>query len=126
MKKKFLRRDSARHSQFGKRRKKLLKWKRPTGRDNKMREKRRGYPVVVSIGYAQDKKNKKIQIKIIRNILDLEKVKKGDKLIIGKIGMRNKIEILKKADSRNLEFENINIKKFLIKINKKTNKNESK
>jgi len=108
MKKKFLRRDSARHSQFGKRRKKLLSWRKPTGRDNKMREKRGGYPAVVKIGYAQNKKNKKIQTKIIRNISDLEKINKEDRLILGRIGAKNKIEILKKANLKNVELKNVN------------------
>jgi len=114
--KKFLRRDSARHSQFGKRRKKMLKWKKPNGRDNKMREKRRGYPKIVSIGY-KNKKQKEI-IKIIRNIKDLKKIKKGELIILGNIGKKKKIEIIKKANSENLEFLNINIKKFLDKLNK--------
>ena len=70
---KFLRRNYNRHSKIGKRRNKKLKWRKPTGRDNKMRDKRRGYPAVVSIGYKQkEKKN----ILIINNPKDLEKAEK--------------------------------------------------
>ena len=48
---KFLRRISNRYSKLGKRRKKKQIWRRPTGRDNKMRERRKGYPARVSVGY---------------------------------------------------------------------------
>jgi large subunit ribosomal protein L32e len=126
MKKIFLRRDSARHSQFGKRRKKLQSWRRPKGRDNKMREKRRGYPAVVRIGYAQNKKNKKNQTRIIKKISDLKNIQKKDKLILGGVGMKKKIEIIKMAEEVKIKFENINIQKFLKKLNKKQNKNEIK
>ena len=39
MTKNFLRVDSARYSKLGKGRRKLQKWRKPKGRDNKMREK---------------------------------------------------------------------------------------
>ena len=57
-KNKFLRRTSNRYGKLGKNRRKKQVWKKPRGRDNKMREKRRGYPQVVSIGHK--KKNIKI------------------------------------------------------------------
>ena len=41
MKKKFLRRDSVRFSKIGKNRKKIQKWRKPKGRDSKMRLKRK-------------------------------------------------------------------------------------
>ena len=52
---KFLRRTSSRYSKLGKGRKKKQIWRRPTGRHNKMRNKRNGYPVIVSIGYGTKK-----------------------------------------------------------------------
>jgi large subunit ribosomal protein L32e len=121
---KFLRRDSARHSQFGRRRKKMLKWRRPTGRDNKMREKRRGYPPRVSIGYKNKKNNKKIIL--IRSIADIEKLQKGELGILGKIGKKKKIEIIKKANDKKIKFTNVNIKKFLKILEKGERKHELK
>lgn len=123
MPKKFLRRDSNRHSKLGHLRKKLQKWRRPTGRDNKMREKRRGYPKIVSIGYSKDKSLKKSVI-IIRNIKDLDKVKdtlKGtsELVIIGAVGKKKKIEIIKKAKEMKINLRNVNEKKFLKKAIKK-------
>jgi large subunit ribosomal protein L32e len=136
MKKIFLRRDSARFSKFGKRRKKLLGWKRPKGRDNKMREKRRGYASVVSIGYSSDKeKVNKIKEKTpiqIKNTKDLNKIQKDNIGIVGRVGKKKKIEIAKKAKEMKIELYNLNPKLILKKsenkgeISKNTIKNETK
>ncbi len=117
--KKFLRRTWKRYSKLGLRRKKKQVWRRPTGRDNKMREKRRGYPAVVSLGYRKEKNTRgKINGKnpvLVKNVKELEKIKKNDIVIIGKVGKKKKIEIAKKAKEKNLEVYNLNVKKFLRK-----------
>lgn len=120
---KFLRRDAKRFSKFGKKRKKLLSWKKPKGRDNKMREKRKGYPNVVSIGYKNKNKEKPI---IICNIKELENISKGKKIFIGKIGKKKKLQIIKKANEMKLNLENINVKAFLKKLEKQANKEKEK
>jgi len=119
---KFLKRDAKRFSKFGKKRKKLLSWRKPKGRDNKMREKRRGYPCVVKIGY-KDKCEEKL--KIIQNVKDLEKINKDEKIILGSVGKKKKLEIIKKAKELKLDLENININSFL-KKNEKLKKKEDK
>jgi len=126
---KFLRRDSSRHSKLGHLRKKLQKWRRPTGRDNKMREKRRGYPKVVSIGYSKDKSLRgTIDGKkpvVVKNIKELEMAK--DKLVvIGNVGKKKKIEIVKKAKEKGIKIYNVNEKKFLKKIEKKKEEKKEK
>jgi len=116
MKRKFLRRSNDRYSKLGLRRKKKQKWRKPTGRDNKMREKRRGYMSVVSIGYKKPKDNKeKI---IIRNLKDLEGVGKGNIAIVGNVGKKKRIEIAKKAEKKKIKIQNMNTKKFMKKIEK--------
>ena len=112
---KFLKRTWNRYSKLGKKKKQV--WRKPKGRDNKMREKRKGYPSVVSIGYKKDKKDKKNQI-IILNLNDLEKVKKNMEIILGNIGKKKKIEILKKAQEKKIEISKINVSKLLKKIEK--------
>jgi ribosomal protein L32E len=91
-----------------------------------MREKRRGYPSVVSLGYRTEKKIRgEIRGKkpiTVKNIQDLEKVTKTDIAVLGKVGKKKKIEIAKKAKARGLEIYNLNIKKFL----KKTEKTKKK
>lgn len=108
--KKFLRRTCIEVSKLGKRRKKKQKWRRPTGRDNKMREKRRGYPAVVSIGYKKEKILRgKIQGKkpiVVMNLKELEKLNKNEAIIIGKVGKKKRKEILKKAEERKISVYN--------------------
>jgi len=122
---KFLRRDSNRYSKLGKRKKKKQIWRKPTGRDNKMRERRKGYPAVVSIGYKTEKKSRdtinKKQPVLINNIKDLENFsKKHDNkiAIIGSIGKKKKIELIKKAKEMKIDIHNMKIEKFLKKTEK--------
>jgi ribosomal protein L32E len=120
---KFLRRTSIRLSKLGRKRKKKQVWRRPTGRDNKMREQRRGKPSIVSIGYSTNKKTKgKIKEKtpvFVKNIKELEKIGKQNIIILGNVGKKKKIEIVKKANELSLEIANLNVKKFLKKDEKK-------
>ena len=119
--KKFLRRTWSRYLKLGRKRKNKQKWRRPTGRDNKMREKRKGYPKIVSIGYKNPINKKPI---LIKNVSELKKVK-NEKVIIGKVGKRKKIEIAKKAKEMKISIQNLNIEKFLKKF-EKVNKSPSK
>ncbi len=125
---KFLRRTWSRYSKLGKGRKKKQVWRRPTGRDNKMREKRKGYPAVVSVGYKQGEKLRGlIQDKkpvLVRNVSDLEKVGKNEIAVIGNIGEKKKMEIVKKAIQMKINLYNLNPKKFLKKLEKKKMKQE--
>ena len=123
--KKFLRRVLNRHLKLGKNRKKKHKWRRPTGRDNKMREKRKGYPKVVSVGYKKEK-TRSVEGKkprIISNLKELEKIK-NEKIIIGKIGKRKKIEVAKKAKEMKIKIHNLNTEKFLRKFDEKPKVNK--
>ena len=129
MPKKFLRRDSSRFSKFGKKRKKMQKWRNPNGRDNKMREQRRGYPKVISVGYKKDKTlrgtlDEKNPVMIL-NIKDLENLKKNEIAVIGKVGKKKKIEIANFAKEKKIEIYNMNADKFL-KENVKVKKVEEK
>lgn len=120
---KFLRRTWSRYSKLGKGRKKKRVWRRPTGRHNKMREKRKGYPAVVSIGYKSNRESRlKIKEKIpvkIYNIKDLEKIKENEIAVVGNVGKRKKIEIAKKSKEMKIKIYNMNPEKFL-KLNAKT------
>lgn len=125
---KFLRRISNRYSKLGKRRKKKQIWKRPTGRHNKMRLKRKGYPKVVSIGYVKDQKNREKLLEktpiLVKNIQDLNKIEKGQIGVIGNIGKKKKIEIASKAQEKKIDLYNLNPKRYL-KKNKKLGKKET-
>ena|SRR3990172_5586504 len=116
---KFLRRNTDRHSKLGSNRKKKQKWRRPTGRHNKMRDKRRGYPAVVSIGYRESSKSRGkiggLELVRVMNTKDVERIGKGEIGIVGNVGNKKKIEIAKKAEERKIHLYNLNVKKFLEK-----------
>jgi large subunit ribosomal protein L32e len=123
---KFLRRGWYRYSKLGNRRKKKQVWRKPKGRDNKIREKRRGYATPVSVGFKKTEKEKTI---IVKNTGEMKKQMK--KVIFASVGKKKKIEMAKKAKELNLEVLNLNVDRFLKEIQKqnkkeKTKKNESK
>ena len=111
-KSKFIRRGNKRYSKLGLRRKSKQVWRRPTGRDNKLRERRKNRGVRVEVGYRTAEKDKK-EIININNVKDLEKVKKDAIIVLGKVGRKNKMKIAKKAKEKKIEFNNLNINKFL-------------
>ncbi|MDP4039631.1 MAG: eL32 family ribosomal protein [Candidatus Pacearchaeota archaeon] len=107
----FIRRDYKRYSKIGKNRKKLQKWRRPNGRDNKIRENRKGYPTLVKIGFKSPRKTagriKGLLPCRVFNFKDLESAGKDKMIIIGKVGAKKKIEIIKKANEMNLKIFNV-------------------
>jgi large subunit ribosomal protein L32e len=123
---KFLRRTWNKYSKLGLRRKKKQVWRRPHGRDNKMREKRKGYGPVVSIGYRNEKATRgKINDKnavLVKNLNELLKLKAGEIAILAKIGKKKRIEIAKKAKENKILIYNLNADKFLEEENKENKK----
>jgi len=102
---KFLRRQGDLLKKLGRGRKKKQIWRRPTGRDNKMREKRRGYPAVVSVGYKKPE-SEKIKLEIVKSIKELEKTK-AKEIIIGKVGKKKRMEIEKIAKEKKIKILNL-------------------
>ena len=101
-----------RHLRLGKKKKKNQKWRRPKGRDSKMRLKMKGYPVSVSIGYKKSKKESgKIKGLIpinVSNLNDLKKANKNTALILSsKLGSKKRIDLIKKADEMKLTILNV-------------------
>jgi len=108
MKRTFLRTGTARYKRLGRR--KLLRWRKPRGRHNKIREKRKSRPLKVQIGYRTKKEGRnKINgknVTRISNLNELEKLGKGSTIIIGKMGKRKKILALNKAKEKGIEVIN--------------------
>ena len=113
----FLRRIWSRYPKLGKGRKKLQKWRNPTGRHNKMREKRRGYPVVVSVGYMTNQKEKgKIKGKtpvMIYQESELALLQKDMIGIVGNVGKKKRLAIAQKAKTLGKELYNLNPTQYL-------------
>ena len=114
---KFLRRNSDRHSKLGRKRRKKQTWRKPKGRHNKMRDKKRGYPAVVTVGYrgSNNEREKLEGMKpvLVMNVKDLGKIKSNEVGIMGSVGMKKKIEIVKKAHESKIKLHNVNTEKFL-------------
>ncbi len=91
----------------------MIGWRKPKGRDNKMRESRKGKPPLVSIGYRKQNENRKTII--VHNTKDLQNAKKGVFVILGRVGGRKRTEIAKRAHELGISFKNLNIKKLLEK-----------
>jgi large subunit ribosomal protein L32e len=109
--KKFIRQEVLRYSKLGKNRKKLQKWRKPKGRDSKMRLKRRNYPAVVSVGYKSPRKelgkiNGKIPV-LVYNLKDLEKLGKENVAILARIGAKKKMELIKFAEDKKIKILNV-------------------
>ena len=120
---KFIRRNWRFKSRLGKGRKKKQVWRRATGRHNKIREKRKGYPIKVMIGFRTEKKKRNTiqntKPVIVLNVKGLEKVGKGQSALIGKVGNKKRIEILKVAKERKIAIVNLNVKRKLKMLDKK-------
>ena len=124
MKRDFLRRDWNKKSRLGCGRRKLMKWKRAKGRDNKIRAKLKGYPKSPSVGFKKPKAERGLingkNAIMINNLKDLEKIKTNDVGIISSsIGNKKKIDLAKKIIALNLSILNLDAKKFLEKNEKK-------
>jgi ribosomal protein L32E len=109
---------------LGKNQKSKRKYRKATGIHNKIREKRKGRPKRVEIGYKNDNSIRNlIQGKVpvmISTLADLKKVKKNEIIIFAKIGAKKKLEIIKEIEKQGLEILNLNIKKFKRQQERKT------
>lgn len=80
-----------------------FKWRKPKGKHSPVRQKHKGRPKLVSIGYGSKKEETINPIKNIKEIADLKKI-----TISGKISDKNKIIIIQEAIKNNIEISNIN------------------
>ena len=107
-------------------------WRKPRGMHNKVRLSKKGHPAKVSIGYGTKKEtrnlyNSEFDYKLINNLKDLEDLDKKYIMISRSIGLKKKVEILKKAKELNLNAIKIrDIDLFLKNVQEKLNKNKQK
>ncbi|MEK6820314.1 MAG: eL32 family ribosomal protein [Nanoarchaeota archaeon] len=100
MRKKFLRRGTNLHFKLGKSRRKIRRWRKPRGDDNKVRKNKQGREKKVEVGYRKPR-GERWRIKgkefiIVRNLKDAGRVEKNKPVIIGKLGRKKREEIIKK------------------------------
>ncbi|MGC9148648.1 MAG: 50S ribosomal protein L32e [Sulfolobales archaeon] len=90
-----------------------LKWRKPKGRDNKMRLRIKGYPPIVEVGYRT---NKEIRGRhpsglypvVISSSKDIEKLDPGKHIvyIASGVGFRKKIELINILKERGFKIAN--------------------
>jgi large subunit ribosomal protein L32e len=111
MSRKFIRANWTKKVRLGRKHKKNQKWRRARGRHSKIREKRKGRTKKVEIGYKNNKKERgKIRGKeviMIRNLKDVGRIKKGNLVILAKLGKKKIIEIEDKIKEKGGEIINI-------------------
>jgi len=110
---KFIRRDSVRFSKLGKGRRKLQKWRKPKGRDNKMRLQMKGYPDSPSIGWRKSGsisgKIDGLTPKVVNNLKELQSInnKTYSVILSSKVGAKKKIDLIKKAEEMKIKIINL-------------------
>ncbi len=110
------------------------RWKKPRGKHSKIRLVIKGHRVMPSIGYGMAKRVKNLhklglRSRIIRSINEIDNLNpKTDGIIIASsIGVRKRVEILKKIKSKGFVVFNVkDIDKFLKNIEEKLAKNKEK
>lgn len=90
-----------------------LKWKRPRGKDNKMRLKLKGYPPVVSAGYGTPDELRYLHPSglipvTVSSVKDLEKLdpKKHIVYIASTVGLKKRLELVKVAQEKGFKVAN--------------------
>ena len=120
---KFRRTDGHKYSKLGVRRKKLRKYRKPKGGDNKIRLNRAGRVRKVKIGFRSPREQrdlvKGMEVVRIFNAEDLKKIKDNMIGVVGKVGGKNKMKIAEYAKEKKIELLNLDADKFLKKIEEK-------
>jgi ribosomal protein L32E len=111
---KFLKKDWHKMIKLGSQVKKKRKWRAAKGRHNKIRLERRGQQARPKIGWGAEKNRRieNIKIKRIENLKELETTK-NQGIIIGKVGLKKRKEIIAKANERKIKILN----KYKVKEN---------
>ncbi len=111
MSREFVRQKSLKFSKLGKGRKKLQRWRKPKGRDSKMRLKMKGHPSAPTVGHKSSRKQAGLvhglKPVLVHNLKELEQAPKNSIVLLAKIGAKKKIEIIAEAEKKNIKILNL-------------------
>lgn len=111
MGKKFIRQEGVRYARLGKNRKSIQTWRKPKGRDSKMRLRIKGHGPSPSVGYKTARKDSGkingVKPVLVYNVNDLSKVDKNSLVIIASVGAKKKMEIIKEAEKHKIKVLNL-------------------
>ena len=117
---KFKRTESHKYSKLGVRRKSKQKYRKGKGIDNKMRLNKRGRTKKVKIGFRSPRKTRGLidglKPVMVFNIEDIQKIKKSEIGVLGKIGMKKKYEVAKHILENKIKLSNLNPEKLIKKV----------
>ena len=99
----FVRRDWHKKIKLGSTVKKNRKWKGAKGRHNKIRLCMKGHSARPKIGWGTAKKEDFFRVE---NLKDLENVGKKKEILIGKVGLKKRKEIIEQANKMKLKVMN--------------------
>lgn len=109
-KRKFVRVDAHKMIKLGKGVKKNQKWHKAIGRQNKLRLGEKGNMQRPKVGWGSAAKIKEMILGVrpvrVENVKDLEKVGKGEGVLIAKVGKKKQLEIIKAANEKKLTILN--------------------
>jgi len=107
---KFLRTDWHKKIRLGRGVKKNQKWHGAKGRQNKFRLCRKGRGQRPKVGWGAENESKGfvggVEAVRVENVKELENVSKGCGVVIGRVGKKKRLEIVKKAGEMKLEILN--------------------
>ncbi len=90
-----------------------LKWKKPRGKDNKVRLKLKGYPPMASVGYRMPKDVRDLhpsgyETVVVSSVKDLEQLdpKKHAVYVSSTVGLKKRMEIVREALNRGFKVLN--------------------
>lgn len=121
----FIRQEIHKRNRLG------LKWRKPKGLHSKLRLQKKGHGSLVRVGYGSLKEIRGLHrtgLKVINvySLNQLKSINKEEGIIIGKIGLKKKIQIIKEA--LKLKITILNLKdpeNFLKKVEEKLEKKKS-
>jgi len=80
------------------------RWRSARGLQSKIRLAKRGYMKKPKIGYGSSKKGRAIELSSLKELND---IKKGEAIILKKVGLKKKIEIIKETITLGIDVLNI-------------------
>ena len=123
----FIRQDNPKRMKLN------YKWRKPKGIHSKIRHKFKGRRKMPSPGYKSPRKVKGmhhsgLEIISVRSILDIKDIKRETQgaVISKSVGMKKRLEILKKTKELNLRLLNLNIDEQIKKIEELVNSKKKK
>ncbi|MEM0230967.1 MAG: 50S ribosomal protein L32e [Candidatus Woesearchaeota archaeon] len=118
---------------YGRRKRVKARWRYPTGIHSKLRHRKAGHIPVVSTGWRSPADirglhSSGLEMVIVSNIKELEKIKKESQgvIISSKVGMKKRMEIIRKAQQQGIEVLNLDAEKYLTKAEEEFKKRVEK